>query len=93
MRVRAGESFSQWQLPEATQGSYYAQLGDGPAGLGIKTAGRIRADYVATEETHALRSTAKTVTVDWDGPIEVAQGGRTQFFAPDRDSFKKVSGE
>ncbi len=84
------QKFTQCQPTARGQGNYSANMADGPSGLGVKTAGRVRTDYVATTETRARRSTARTVTVDGEGPAEVAAGGRTQSDSPEKAACEKA---
>lgn len=88
--TRVGDRFSQWQKPGGQQGSYYADQGVGPEGLGILPTGKVRTDYVSIAPSPSLRSTAADVRVTWEGGPPggtPASGGEMQTFATNRTAF------
>ena len=93
-----GTQLSQWQVPGGPQGNYFAPPATQPGELGISPVGydpalgavsKVQTNYVSTEPTQALSSTAAPVNDTWSNPYSTAEtsGGGQQYFVPSKSSF------
>lgn len=90
---------TQYQVPGARQGNYYAPPGTQASQLGIAPNGvsrvsglvepKVPTTYVTTREVSVLRSTAASVNDTWSipGTTVPTRGGGTQYFSADKGSF------
>lgn len=83
---------TQHLVPGAPVGNYFAPVGTPAPRLGINPAGRVATDFMLNEPVRVLRSTAAPITDTWTmpGTAYKAEGGGTQFFTRNPDSFEKV---
>ncbi|WP_346839621.1 polymorphic toxin type 46 domain-containing protein [Microbulbifer sp. SAOS-129_SWC] len=102
-KIEEGTIVYQYQSPGAPQGNYYSiDPNVQPSELGISPMGtnramkrvepKIKSLYVVTEDTPALKSTAKAVDDFWSvkGEVYPAKGGATQMFTSNKSSFAKL---
>ncbi len=98
VNMPAGSQMSQWQTPGGPQGNYFAPSSETPGSLGISSVGydpatgavsKTQTNYVSTEPTQALSSTAAPVEDTWSNPYSTAQtpGGGQQYFVPNKGAF------
>jgi Bacterial toxin 46 len=100
VQLKKGTVVEQWQILGGAQGNYYAPLGSPPSSLGIspqavsrqtgELVDRIATKYILKDDVEVLRSTASKVTDTWSIPGKAveADGGGTQFFSTNKESFK-----
>ena len=95
----ANSELSQWQTPGGRQGNYFAPANESPDRLGISpnaadasgnVISRTQTQYLSSEQTGALRSTAAPVNDTWSIPGQTVptSGGGTQYFVPDPSVFR-----
>uniref|UniRef100_UPI002584C942 polymorphic toxin type 46 domain-containing protein n=1 Tax=Limnobacter sp. TaxID=2003368 RepID=UPI002584C942 len=93
VQIPKGTEMTQYQIPGARLGSYYAQPGTPGNTLGFYTSGREVKTYIANSDISALRSTASSTIDDWSmkayGWKIEAPGGGTQFFTTSQDWIAK----
>ena len=98
--IPKGTVVEQWQVPGATQGSYYGKPGTKPTHLGINSLGidpvtglpvpKTAKPYILTEDVKVLKSTADAIVDDWSVPTQpvTTEGGATQYYSPRGDKSK-----
>ncbi len=98
--LKKGSIVEQHQIPNATQGNYYAQVGTDARQLGIskevldgktgKLVERQPKKYILDKDTEVLSSSTRAIDDTWSIPgtnIKTAGGG-TQYFTMKRSNFK-----
>lgn len=101
--AREGETFIQYQVPNAPQGDFYGLDGSSPSELGIneygidpKTKEKVKKEirvYQVVKETEMLSSFAAPMIDDWSTPQDEARtdGSELQFFSACKECFQRIN--
>lgn len=104
VKLPQGTQVSQWQVPGASQGNYYALPGTQPQQLGISPLGsdpvngqivdRAAVSYITNCEVEVLKTTAAPIADTWSipGQAVATEGAGLQMFSSQSGAFSSVGG-